>query len=165
MKTLSSNTFNLPQLASCWLTLAASALVLPGCGGGGGSVEDYSDLEAVVLREKLIEVDLGHFDIPVPIEVVDENGQRTVANMIQLKFSLHALVVPDEAKKVARIGERDEGQLRDRVISACRNASVGELMDPQKSTLRARLRDSTQPLFEGDTIRRMVLNDFISEPL
>lgn len=147
-----------------WAGAALLAFSLAGCSSSDdGGV--YADLEAVVLRERLVEVALGSFEIPVPIEVIDEAGKRHSANVMQLKFALAAVVAPGDAKQVNRISKRDAGQLRDRVIRVCRNASVDELMDPQLSTLRSRLRDSAQPLFEGDTIRRMVLDDFISEPL
>jgi len=143
---------------------ASCALLLAGCGGDGGMAK-YEEFENVHFREELVEVPLGHYAVPVPVLRTDEAGEVVRENSIQMKFTLHGLVAPYHVAEAERIRNRHEGELRDRVIRVCRNSSLEDLVEPQLSTLKSRILDVAQPLFEGVMLKRVVVTDVSSEPL
>ncbi|MEM6331149.1 MAG: flagellar basal body-associated FliL family protein [Planctomycetota bacterium] len=135
-----------------------------GC-GSGEALHDYERFEQLQLRESLVETPLGRYSIPVPVIRLDEAGEMVRTNLIQIKFALHGLVKPGQEDDTARLFERNEGQLRDRVIRVCRNSSLEDLLDPQLSTLRSRILDAAQPLFESVVLKRVLVTDVFTEPL
>ena len=146
------------------MLLASCVLLAAGCGGEDGLAK-YDEFEHVQIREELVEVPLGHYTVPVPLLGTNDTGEVIRQNTIQMKFMLHGLVAPYHVSKAERIRDRHEGEMRDRVIRVCRNASLEDLVEPQLSTLKSRVLDVTQPLFEGVMLKRVVLTDVASEPL
>ncbi|MEM6799149.1 MAG: flagellar basal body-associated FliL family protein [Planctomycetota bacterium] len=152
------------RLAAGHLCVALTLLTVLGCGGGADG-PDYKNFENLQLRESLAETPLGEYTVPVPVVQADDSGELVRTNLLQVKFGLHGLVKPMDEAEAARLVKRHEGQLRDRIIRVCRNSSLEDLLDPQLSTLRSRILDAAQPLFEGVTIRRILVTNVITEPL
>lgn len=145
-----------------WCFWAPALLAAAGCGG----VEELAtpDYELLSFREQLAEIPLGAYSVPVPIAFEAEGGLGR-DNRLQFRFELFALVSPrDRAKAIACLA-RQKGQLRDTVISVCRNSTVDDLLDPQLSNLRSRLLDAIQPLLENVTPKRILVTRRMTEPL
>ena len=145
---------------------AAAALIASAVlGCGGGDEPAFEKFETLQFRELLVEVPLGDYTVPVPVVSNDEAGGATRTNLLEMKFTLHGLVKPDLKPQMLDQAERQEGQLRDSVIRVCRNLPIDDVLDPQLATLRSRVLDSTQSLFEGSALRRVLVTDVTCEPL
>lgn len=143
------------------VALVSSALL--GC--GGEEEAGFDSYETLQFREPLVEVPLGDFIVPVPVVANDDDGNATRSNLLQMKFTLHGLVTPKIEPQVLEQAQRQQGQLRDSVIRVCRNLPIDDVLDPQLATLRSRVLDSTQTLFEGSALRRVLVTDVTCEPL
>lgn len=141
------------------MSLLLLALSL-GC--GGVEAIDLTKLTANPPRKKLVEVALGSYMIPVPT-FLHNHHQIDTTNVLQLQFELSGLVTPKLEQAVQKNFERRKGELQDRVIRVCRNARMEELQAPFR-TLKLRLLDVVQPLFEGK-IDDLVLTDIQTQPL
>lgn len=140
----------------------AALFAAAGCGGGVEvQPEDY---EVLSFREQLAEVELGSYSVPVPITIETTDGLGR-DNRLQFRFELFALVSPRDKPKAEECLARQQGQLRDTVISVCRNSTVDDLLDPQLSNLRSRMLSAIQPLLENVTPKRMLVTRRMTEPL
>lgn len=147
------------------LALACVAAALAGCGGEEPITFTIDEQEVGRISEELIEIEIGDFEVPVPVAFVDEHSQTHYKNAVLFRFHLEALVEPRASGSAKRLVERNRGALRDRVMTTCRKASVNELLDPQLNALRSRALDAIQPIFEGHLLRRLVITDVITDPL
>jgi Flagellar basal body-associated protein FliL len=126
---------------------------------------DFDALGLAPAQEKLTEIPLGRYTVPIPvtIEQADEGPHR--CNRFQFDFELYALVAPQQSGQIEDARQRHEGQLRDRVMRVCRNTSVEELQEPQLATLRARLTDAVQNQLGQSEIRQVLITDVTSQEI
>lgn len=144
------------------LLLLAVAHVI-GCGGSEPEIpEEYL---LVPDRPEAAEVDFGSYVIPIPNQNPATRAAFGTRNYMQLQFVLFGIVDPEDESSARRLAERHRSELRDRVIKTCRNTSPGELQDPELLTLKLRLVDATQPVFEGVTFQTLLVRDLMIEAL
>ena len=93
--------------------------------------------------------------MPVPIVLESATERFEPDNLIQIEFTLFAVVDPDRVSMVKRVRERNEGRIRNRVIRVCRNTPRDDLLEPELTTLKAHLLDDLQPLIGGPAVRRV----------
>ncbi len=138
------------------------------CAAGGcrsKSSFQFDRLDLLPPEEELKEFPLGQYKIPIPI--VDDRGQNklTRCNRFQFDFTLYALVSPEEKSQMEAAWDRHEGQIRDQVMSVCRNASLDELQEPELATLKARLTDVLAAKLGEKPLRQLVINEVVSQKL
>lgn len=150
-----------------WPTLASAcvAVALAGCGGEETITFTIDEQEVGRISEELVEIEIGDFEVPVPVAYVDEHSKTRYKNAVLFRFHLDALVEPSAAGSAKRLVDRNRSAIRDRVMTTCREASVTELLDPYLNALRSRALDAIQPIFEGHLLRRLVVTDVITDPL
>ena len=134
--------------------LAALLVTLCGCAEEEKSTV-FDEISRMPLREKLVELEIGHFYVPVPIVLESATKRFEPDNLIQIEFTLFAVVDPDRLSMVKRVRERNEGRIRNRVIRVCRNTPRDDLLEPELTTLKAHLLDDLQPLIGGPAVRRV----------
>jgi hypothetical protein len=140
-----------------------AGLALAGCGHQAEFEFDHLDVAPV--EEELAEVPLGEYHIPVPVAQARGRKQPEQRNRLQLDFRLVALVPPADEPLFSDAWQRHEGQIRDRVISICRNASAEELLEPELATLKARLTDALASQVGEKGMRQLLITDLVSQPL
>lgn len=151
------------RLRSC--APVALLALLAGC-GSAPDPEELTELELVPTRPETREIDFGMYNVPVPGQTLDEEqGEVLSYNYLQLRFKLVGIVEPNDESETTRLAERHRGELRDRVINVCRNASLQELQDPELVTLKLSLIDATQPVFEGIVFDTVLIRDYMIESL
>ena len=138
------------------LFAGAVCLALGGCGSSPDHVFDELDLTPV--QNELVEVSLGHYDVPVPIARGFGAGSIS-RNRIELSFDLYALVTRDYEAQLTDLWHRHEGNIRDTVIRVCRNASLDDLQEPELATLKSHLTDAIQAQLGPKGIRRLMLTE------
>jgi hypothetical protein len=146
--------------------LLAGLLVLCGLSGcRSKSTFEFDALDLQPPQEELSEFALGEYRIPIPVAEEDAAGRRAYRHRFEFDFSLHALVSPAEQSQVAQAWARHEGQIRDKVISVCRAATVDELQEPELATLKARLADALASQMGDGEVRQLLLTDLVSQEL
>ena len=140
-------------------TIAMCAL----CGCSEPSKFEFDGFD-LAPHEELSEIQLGKYSIPIP--VAEERGGRLAhRNRFQLDFELYALVPPGKESSIADDLDRHEGKIRDRVIRVCRNASIEDLMEPELSTLKARLMDALAGQVGEQAMRQLLITEIVSQRL
>lgn len=149
-------------------TCAVPLLVLPllvvnGCSSKSSFKFDHMDV--IPAEEELNEFPLGEYKIPVPL--IDSPGHSRFGrcNRLQFDFELFALVSPKEQSQFEDAWNRHEGVIRDRVIDICRRASAEELMEPELSTLKARLSDTLASQLGERRLRQLLINNVVCQEL
>ncbi len=148
--------------AGCWLVIAL--LLLPGCGEKEGT-NAFDEISRLPSQEKLVEIELGRFVVPVPLVLDSSTEQFELDNLLQLSFKLVVVVVPKHAANVESLMNRHAGQIRDKVIRVCRNTSRDDVLEAEWSTLKSHLLDAIQPLLGGTVVRRIIIPHKVVEPL
>ncbi len=138
------------------LVLATVQVPLLGCGASQPS--PFERFERLPTVQQLETVDLGEFVVPVPVEV-SSDASPIAPTQVQIEFFLHAAVLPEHLRSLKSNTVRLEGRLRDKVIEVCRNTAVEDLLDPQLTTLKARLADSLTPFIGDAHIERIHIAD------
>lgn len=152
-----------PVSAGGW-AMACALLMVVGCSDSQVSL-GIAEIERGRIREQLVEVSLGEFSVPIPVGEPVSQGVVRQKNLLLLRFSLWALVAPDDTARVERLMKRNAGAIRDRVIVTCRSAPLDDVQDPNMAALRSRLLDQLLPLFEGNLLRRVFVTDTLTDPL
>jgi hypothetical protein len=134
----------------------AVCLALVGCGAPASY--EFDELDLTPAHNDLVEVWLGHYEIPVPIARGFGAGSIS-RNRIELSFDLYALVTRDYESQLADLWHRHEGNIRDGVIRVCRNASLDDLQEPELATLKSHLTDAVQAQLGPKGIRRLMLTE------
>ncbi|MEQ8846910.1 hypothetical protein [Botrimarina sp.] len=116
-------------------------------------------------REELVEVELGEFSVPVPVVLESAVGRFEPANLMEVQFRLFAVVEPAQRTRVERLAARNEGRIRDKVITVCRQTPRDDLAEAQWATLKAHLFDAVQPLLGGTVVRGLGVNQVMKEEL
>lgn len=151
--------------------LAAAAAV--GC-AADEQESIFSEISRLPAQEQLVEVELGHFMVPVPIVIegagVEADPKSRVdrfqrANLMEVQFRLFAVVDPKQQQRVEKLAKRNEGRLRDQVITVCRETPRDDLAEAQWATLKAHLLDAIQPLLGGPAVRRLGVTQVLKEEL
>lgn len=132
----------------------ACALGAIGCSEDKAPIA-FDEISKLPVREELVEMNLGHFIIPVSMEAGADDEDDGYANLLQLKFDLVAIVDPTREYQVKQLMERHKGKIRDEVIRVCRNTARDDLLESEWATLKAHLLDAIQPLIGGQAIRRL----------
>lgn len=145
------------------LPLALSLLTASGC--SSKSKFEFDVMDILPAEEELNEFPLGEYKVPVPL--VDSPGQSRFGgcNRLQFDFELFALVSPKEQSQFNDAWSRHEGVIRDRVIAICRRATAEELMEPELSTLKARLSDALASQLGERRLRQLLINNVVSQEL
>jgi hypothetical protein len=143
--------------------VCVASLAIAGC--GQPSKFEYDQLDIAPVEEELTEFPMGEYRIPIPL--ADTRGRERLVhrNRLQLDFHLVALVPPADEAQFSDAWERHEGQIRDRVIRICRNASAEELLEPELATLKARLIDALASQVGEKGMRQLLITDLVSQPL
>lgn len=151
-----------------WRVALIVVMGVLGCAASGCKSKAPFQLDGIDVLppvEELKEFSLGQYQIP--ISIVDDRNQAKLTrhNTFQFDFALYALVSPNEKSQIEDAWERHEGQIRDQVISVCRNATLDELQEPEFATLKARLTDVLAAKLGEKPLRQLVLNSVVSQPL
>jgi hypothetical protein len=147
------------------LCAAIGGFALAASGCKHESKFEFDVLDVAPAREELAELPLGEYRIPIPVSDVRGQEKRLPRNRMQLDFQLVALVPPGDEAKFADAWERHEGKIRDRVIQVCRNASSEELLEPEMTTLKAKLIDALASQMGEKEVRQLLMTDVVSQPL
>lgn len=139
--------------------------LLSGCGGPAKSKFEFDCLDVVPAEDELNEFPLGEYKVPVPL--MDHPGPSRFGgcNRLQFDFELYALVSPKEEAQFEDAWNRHEGVIRNRVIEICRRATADELMEPELSTLKARLSDALALQLGEKRLRQLLINNVVSQEL
>jgi flagellar basal body-associated protein FliL len=146
-----------------WIGLSAAALAMTGCGSRPSF--EFDGLDLLPTQADLTEFSLGKYKIPIP--VVEDRDQKhpTHRNRLQFDFDLYALVTHKDEARIASSWEHHEGDIRDRVITVCRNTTVDELQEPDLATLKAHLMDAlATPLGEIE-LRQLLITEVVSQEI
>ena len=138
-------------------TLGCATVVLTGCFGDPPK-RAFEDIAALPSREEFVEVELGEFVVPIPIVLEPTDDRFQPDNRMQVEFGLFIVVDPKDVKLVKQLKKRNDGRIHDSVIRVCRNTGRDDLLESQKSTLKAHLLDAVQPYLGGEAVRRVGLN-------
>jgi Flagellar basal body-associated protein FliL len=149
--------------AAVWLFGNVAAFMAAGC--GSPPPIDFDALGLVPAQEKLAELSLGKYSVPIPITDGEEGGRARRRNRFQFDFELYALVAPNQTAQIEDAWHRHEGQLRDRVMRVCRSVSIDDLAEPELATLRARLTDAVQAQLGENEIRQILITDVVSQEI
>lgn len=135
--------------------LAGALLMLcVGCGNSHDSLAE-GNLPPV---EEFIEFDFGKYVVPIPATLNEEVGPAR-RNVMQLEFTMHAVVPKPQEPTIEKLWEKQSGRFRDRVIEQCRSTSLGDLQEPGLETLKSRLLDAVWPMFGRDSVDRLVFTE------
>ncbi|QDV76185.1 hypothetical protein [Botrimarina mediterranea] len=144
--------------------LGAATVALSGCFADPPK-RAFEDIAALPSREEFVEIELGDFVVPIPIILQPTDNAFRPDNLMQVEFGLFIVVEPRDEKLVKRLKDRNEGRIHDSVIRVCRNTARDDLLEAQKSTLKAHLLDAVQPYLGGEAVRRVGLNRVILDEL
>ncbi len=154
-------------MADAWLAaLSLAALLLATAGCGEKQAASLIDqIEHSQVNERLVELELGEFAIPISAPYLDEHQLTRYRSVMLLRFELWGLVSPGQESASKKIAKRHAGEIRDRIMTTCRAAALGDLQDPNLTALRSRMLDNLQPLFEGHLLRRVFVTEVLSDPM
>ena len=117
--------------------LGTAVLLIGGTGCQDGVVKYLDEIDFLPKREKLSEVSLGSFVIPIPAKEhesgIDLGQQKSAAparNRLQILFEVYAVVSPRDEAKLIREWERQQGRYRYEVLRICREATLEEVSEP-----------------------------------
>jgi hypothetical protein len=122
-------------------------------------------MDVLPAEEELNEFPLGQYKVPVPLAATPGHSRFGGCNRLQFDFELFALVSPKEESQFKDAWNRHEGVIRDRVIDICRRATAEELMEPELSTLKARLSDALASQLGEKRLRQLLINNVVSQEL
>lgn len=142
---------------SALAVLGCATVLLAGCFGDPPK-RAFEDIAALPSREAFVEIELGEFVVPIPIVLEPTDDHFQPDNLMQVAFGLFIVVEPKDVKLVKRLKKRNNGRIHDSVIRVCRNTARDDLLESQKSTLKAHLLDAVQPYLGGEAVRRIGLN-------
>jgi hypothetical protein len=148
------------------LAILAAGLILAAT-SGCRSKESYAfdELDLTPAQDELIEFSLGKYVIPIPLVKSTGMDEGLKRNRVEFSFALHALVTSDGKKQLAAQWKRHAGKLRDRIILVCRNATIGDLQEPELATLKSHLTDAVQAELGSRSVRRLLISEVISRKL
>lgn len=144
--------------------LGAAMVALSGC-GEAPTTNTFDEIARLPTREEYVEIEVGTFIVPVPLVLESATERFEPDNLMQVELDLFVVVDPQEVKQVNKLKKRNEGRIRDSVIRVCRNTTRDDLLEAQKSTLKAHLLDAVQPLLGGPAVRRVGLNRVVIDEL
>lgn len=156
--------FGLPARRAILWVIVMAAVLSTGCGSESPNVS-FEHLHISPAKEELSEFSLGNYSVPIPVVVDRTSDVAQRENRLELDFELYALVTPQHAAELEENWKRHEGKVRDQVISACRDASLEELAEPELATLKARLTDAVQAQLGDHEVRRLLITDVVSQEL
>lgn len=145
------------------LMLALGLVAAAGC--GSKSKFKFDSMDVLPAEEELNEFPLGEYKVPVPLADTPGHSRFGGSNRLQFDFELFALISPKEQSQFKDAWSRHEGVIRDRVIDICRRASAEELMEPELSTLKARLSDALASQLGERRLRQLLINNVVSQEL
>ncbi|TWT96708.1 hypothetical protein Pla108_24820 [Botrimarina colliarenosi] len=145
------------------LVLFPSVVVI-GCGEGDAPTA-FDNITRLPTREEFVEIEIGTFVVPVPMVLESATERFEPDNLMEVEIDLFVVVDPHEVRQVKKLTKRNEGRIRDRVISVCRNTTRDDLLEAQMATLKAHLLDAVQPLLGGPAVRRIGLRRVIIDEL
>jgi hypothetical protein len=125
----------------------------------------FDCMDILPAEEELNEFPLGQYKVPVPLADTPGHSRFGGCNRLQFDFELFALVSPKEQSQFNDAWTRHEGVIRDRVIDICRRATAEELMEPELSTLKARLTDALASQLGERRLRQLLINNVVSQEL
>jgi hypothetical protein len=149
---------------AAWLSLYLAAIAVSGCSRKQPTFE-FDALDLPPTQEDLTEFSLGQYKIPIPIVEDRDQKQPKLRNRFQFDFDLYALITPKDQTRVADAWARHEGDIRDRVMRVCRNASVDELQEPELATLKARLMDALAAQLGEKELRQLLITEVVSQEI
>ena len=136
------------------LVLIPCLLLATGCGDGKERIA-FDEISRLPPKEELVEIEVGHFIIPVSLKAPENSPNPNLKTPIQLQFDLVAIVPPEKVDRVTYLMDRHRGKIRNEVIRVCRTTSRKDLLESEWSTVKAHLLDAIQPLMGGRAIRRL----------
>ena len=122
-----------------------------GCGGETEQIA-FDEISRLPTREELAEVEIGHFEIPIPAGSSSSNVNTSPHPPLLLRFQLIAIVPPDKVSRVQYYMDRHRGKIRDEVIQLCRSTARENLYESEWATLKAHLLDAIQPVASAASV-------------
>lgn len=104
------------------------------------------------LNQKLIEVDLGEFNISVV--------RSEIKKVLRIRFQLTGLVVEGDVDRFETYYEQNMHRVRDRIIDKLTKTEAKHLVDPRLSTLRLQLIDMTNDMAGSPLFRNIVFSNY-----
>ena len=153
---------------SCALALFSGALLSQtGCGGRTEArLDDYlEELEFDTPLETVKEIPLGKFKIHAAVHQQDASQGSATPIWVQIRFSLYAVVAPNDESAVLRVMKRHQGTINDTVMGICRSSSLDDLDDPRLSTLKTRLTDDLRLVLGEKVLRQILADDYSLEAI
>ena len=151
------------ELAVWLISWGAFGFIVVGC--SSPPPFDFDSLGLVPAQEKLAEIPLGRYTVPIPAAMNQDDHEARRRNRFQFDFELYALVAPNQTAQIEDAWHRHEGQLRDRMMRVCRSVSIDDLAEPELATLRARLTDAVQAQLGENEIRQILITDVVSQEI
>jgi hypothetical protein len=152
-----------PRAAVLWIMTALISLGTNGC--GSQPEFDFEKFELVSAQEGFTEFSLGKYTVPIPTVELQPNRPPIQRNRLEFDFRLFAVVPLDEQSKIEDDWKRHEGKIRDQVIRVCRHASVDDLLEPELTTLKARLSSALRPQLGDYQLRQLLITEAVSQEI
>jgi hypothetical protein len=150
------------------MLLVAAVVVLPGCGDEAQArLEDYlMELEFDTPLDSTSEIKLGDYIMSVAARQKQETARnQTKRQWVQLRFTMYAIVDPENESAVRSEIARHQGLLDDTILTVCRDASLDELTDNNWVIMKSRIIDRIRPILGQDRLRQLVVNNNIPDVL
>lgn len=146
------------------LTILTALVVVTGC--GEPPVSEFPTAEPLQDKERLAEVEVGDFRIPLVAVDQRQAAERYLSerNSLLFRFRLYVLVPPHRENDVAGRIRSHGARLREEVIRTCRKATLDELDDPELATLKGELREILGRYFGPKHLRQVVVTHVLLEP-
>jgi hypothetical protein len=143
-----------------------TVLICLGTGGCSSAPEfEFDKFELVSAQKGFTEFALGKYTIPIPTVEHQPNEKPIQRNRLEFDFRLFAVVPLDEQSKIEDDWKRHEGKIRDQVIRVCRNASVDDLLEPELTTLKARLSSALRSQLGDCQLRQLLITEAVSQEI
>ena len=146
------------------ISVLTAVVALSGC--NEPAVSALPAMEPLQEKERLSEVDVGSFRIPLAAvdERQGETGYISERNALLLRFQLYVLVPPHHESDVTGRLHSHGARLREEVIRTCRKATLDELDEPELVTLKNELREVLGRYFGPEHLRQVVVTNVLLEP-
>jgi len=129
-------------------------------------LEDYlEEIEFETPLNSTVEVSLGKYSIPIPVQSNDNINHETQIDWIRMKFQLYAVVANENQSKVEAALQRNRGLYRDGVLKICRAATLDDIADPRLTAIVLRLTDLSRSVLGQKNIRQLLCPDLITEAI
>jgi hypothetical protein len=151
------------RLVALWPVVLLLCFACSGC--SSEPAFEFDKLDMVPVEEGLSEFSLGRYTIPIPSVGHEKNRRPIARNRLEFVFQLFALVSPRDKPKIEDAWNRHEGSIRDQVIRVCRSTSIDDLLEPELTTLKARLIGALKTQLGDHDVRQLLITEVVSQEI